>query len=364
MPTQVKAAQWIPLEPGQVNVDRSNPLADGLFSAAITGPTRSFYDVALKQFFAESHPTDGSYNVAGIDTYGRWRRNDIGGASRQTVGNIAIDWPLVPVTGCVTQLLLIRPKTANTTNKIVLSAGEFNSGWLIANISMGNGTAQRFMGSAVDGSAAQVSADADYVVDQTYVVAYRSNMNTGSQNLFIDGNKQSGSAAYTAAASKGASAVQLAPLSAANVCDVYLALHWNRALSDAEIADISDNPYQVFKRIYRVNSDVNAVAGAITLTATADTQAGSSSTGAASASGRLTTLPLKNNTGTVQASATGITAYVYQTSGALVATKTGLSANGSGVVTFLDTALTPGTTYRVVIVMSNAAEGLDKLVAT
>lgn len=365
MPIQVKGSQWTALEPGQVSIDRRNPVTAGLFSAAIAGPTRTFYDVALQEFFSESHPTDGSYNVVGIDKYGRWRRNDIGGASRQQIGNFTVDdTPLVPATGCTTQLLFIRPKVANTTLKPIVSTGEYNSGWIIAIISMGTGTVQKFMGCAVDGSAAQVVADSNYVVDQPYVVVHRTNMNVGLQNLFIDGVKQAASAAYTVAASKASASVMIEPLAATDVCDIYLALHWSRALSDAEVASISANPYQVFKRDFRFDGGLASAALITTLTASNCAQTNTSGTGAISATGKLTTLPLKNNTGTLLVSQTGITAHVYQTTGAHVVTKTGLTTDGSGILNFFDPSLVPGTTYRIVIVLSSNAEGFDKLVAT
>ena len=84
-----------------------------------------------------------------------------------------------------------------------------------------------------------------------------------------------------------------------------------------------------------------------------------SATGTTSGSGTLVTPVLKNNTGTVLASETGITVNVYDaTTGALVLHKTGQTSNGSGIVTVIDAALTPATTYAYEVVLSGGARRL------
>lgn len=84
-----------------------------------------------------------------------------------------------------------------------------------------------------------------------------------------------------------------------------------------------------------------------------------SATGTTSGSGTLVTPVLKNNTGTVLASETGITVNVYNaTTGALVLHKTGQTSNGSGIVTVIDAALTPATTYAYEVVLSGGARRL------
>jgi hypothetical protein len=77
----------------------------------------------------------------------------------------------------------------------------------------------------------------------------------------------------------------------------------------------------------------------------------------------LTLGPLKNNTGTLLASQSSITVYVYTLAGALVTTKTGQSTDGSGIISFTDSAMTASTMYRAVIVMSGGAEGMVKATA-
>lgn len=79
----------------------------------------------------------------------------------------------------------------------------------------------------------------------------------------------------------------------------------------------------------------------------------------------LTSSPLKNNTGTVLAAA-AFEAYINNpTSGALVVKKTGLTSNGTGVVSFSDSALVAATSYRVVWKRTDTgAEGLETLTAT
>lgn len=108
-------------------------------------------------------------------------------------------------------------------------------------------------------------------------------------------------------------------------------------------------------------SSTGALAVNVPLTASMSVQYSFSSTG--SLLGALTTPPLKNNTGALLASQSGITVHIYQLSGALVATKTGLSTDTSGVLTVNEPSLVSGTTYRLVIVMANGAEGMDKVLA-
>lgn len=84
-----------------------------------------------------------------------------------------------------------------------------------------------------------------------------------------------------------------------------------------------------------------------------------SAAGTTSGSGTLVTPVLKNNTGTILASETGITVNVYNaTTGALVLHKTGQTSDGSGVVTVIDAALTPATTYAYEVVLSGGARRL------
>lgn len=97
------------------------------------------------------------------------------------------------------------------------------------------------------------------------------------------------------------------------------------------------------------------------------TTAGAMLSGGATGSttqGTLSTPPLKNNSGTLLTGETGISAFVYNVAtGALVVAKTGLVTNGSGVVSITDPAILAGTTYRVVVVLSSGAEGMDKVTA-
>lgn len=105
---------------------------------------------------------------------------------------------------------------------------------------------------------------------------------------------------------------------------------------------------------------------AVTLTGDGSTQSNTSSSGAINSTGTptITLSALKNNTGTVLANQTGITAHVYEVAtGNKVVTKTGLSADTSGIVTISDAALTAATTYRVVVVMSGGAEGMENKAA-
>lgn len=77
----------------------------------------------------------------------------------------------------------------------------------------------------------------------------------------------------------------------------------------------------------------------------------------------LTLSPIKNNAGTLLANESGVTVIVNTLAGAHVVTKMGQTSNASGVITVQDAAMTTGTTYRALVVLSNGAEGLAKVVA-
>lgn len=77
----------------------------------------------------------------------------------------------------------------------------------------------------------------------------------------------------------------------------------------------------------------------------------------------LTMSPIKNNAGTLLANESGVTVIVNTLAGVHVVTKTGQTSNASGVITVQDAAMTAGTTYRALIVLSSGAEGLAKVVA-
>lgn len=110
-----------------------------------------------------------------------------------------------------------------------------------------------------------------------------------------------------------------------------------------------------------------AVAGSASaqISATADDSTFSGAAVGDTSSGTITTPALKNNTGTLLANETGITAYVYNpTTGALIVKKTSQTTNVSGVMSIVDALIVGGTQYRVVIVLSSGAEGMDKLTAS
>lgn len=68
---------------------------------------------------------------------------------------------------------------------------------------------------------------------------------------------------------------------------------------------------------------------------------------ASTVAGTFTSDPLKDNTGALIASQALVHVTLYDnTTGALVVRKTGLSTNASGVFSFSDAAVAPGTTYR------------------
>jgi hypothetical protein len=74
--------------------------------------------------------------------------------------------------------------------------------------------------------------------------------------------------------------------------------------------------------------------------------------------GVITTPPLKNNAGTLLVNLTGVIVNVYSvTTGNLVAKQSGLTSNGSGVVSIVDAALTPGTSYTYEVDLTSSSLG-------
>ena len=172
---------------------------------------------------------------------------------------------------------------------------------------------------------------------------------------------------------------------------------YNEALSDADIATLSSDPWEVggsgasasftvttADATFSGSGEVRPMAS-FTVTAANASFSGAASSGEAEASinattasgifsgsatgdtssGSITTPALKNNTGTVLANETGVTVYVYTPdTGALVVKKTGQTTNASGVLTVSDALIVAGTLYRIVLVLGSGAEGMDKVTAT
>ena len=93
---------------------------------------------------------------------------------------------------------------------------------------------------------------------------------------------------------------------------------------------------------------ISAAAAGATISTTTANATFSGSAQPASGLGTFTSEVLKDNTGTVVASKALTFVAIYNDStGVLVVRKTGLSTNGSGIFSFSDALLTPGTTYRV-----------------
>lgn len=120
----------------------------------------------------------------------------------------------------------------------------------------------------------------------------------------------------------------------------------------ASVAAIDISTYQASVSLGGGGTTVNATTAGIDVTPYA-----------ATINGTITTEELANNSGTILSSQSGIEANVYSISdGSHILRKTGLTSDGSGVVTFTDAALIPGTTYRVVITISTS-DGVARIAA-
>lgn len=152
--------------------------------------------------------------------------------------------------------------------------------------------------------------------------------------------------------------------------DVALACNWNRALSDAEIASISANPWQLFRDDTSdvLIFDMGAGGGAVTAygapASLSLVAASGAATGGASASSALSAVSLSP----VEATATGGTVIAGNAAGAFAST--GLSAaqasatgaaSASGLLDGIDLAPVSGTASGGAIVPGNAAGDLASI---
>lgn len=113
------------------------------------------------------------------------------------------------------------------------------------------------------------------------------------------------------------------------------------------------------------NGSASTGSSSTIVTATTSTPVFSGNAVGDTSQGTLILPTLKNNTGTVLANETGATVHVYAVStGDKVVTKPGQTTNASGVMTVTDALILAGIQYRVVVVLSSNAEGMDKVTAT
>lgn len=314
-------------------VDRSNSCALGLVSATYPSASTTLFDAAGERFWADPYAGE-SFRPTGITSKGRWRSSG-GGSYRSSLSNLAGG-----LTARYTQLVLVRPKVAAGTTSIrIAEFGEELGGWYLTRISLGNGTGNKFRGTAVGGP---VDSDADYVVGQYYAVAFTSDMTgAGVQRLHVNGIKQSGVGAYNGAANKKLDWGNLSDNGVANAFELYGVFMWNRVLSDAEITSVSDNPWQMFKApksslwlgaaatpsgAELAGAAAAAASGLGTLT-TKIALTGSA-VASATASGTLSAGISLTGSAQVAASASGVLTTKIALSGAAAAT-----ASGSGVLT-------------------------------
>jgi hypothetical protein len=230
-------------------------------------------------------------------------------------------------TGDFTYLVIANPKPSTTREMLIASQNGAQEFYLCANIAVAGSTATSGRLSAFTNVGGSSGAETNgYIDGAPHVYGYSRAGAIGS--LYADGRLVAGATVlqaqmWSATSSDYVGGYNSAGFGTSN--SVFLVLGWNRALSNAEIAVISANPWQLFKaparRLWLASAATGAPVGA-TLAATLATLTRTASAGVAVRASSSRQL------GAAQATANGSAATAAQTSRALG----GLSLSASGAI--------------------------------
>lgn len=326
MPPLILPTRFTQQPQAPVQVDRSG-IGNGLVSFLAPTEAPSFYDYVSGQFASDPYtPGDQSFKYTGIKKEGRWR-NTGGGSYRNNAkifGNLQQ----------FTIVHLVRPLALVGTGTSLLGYAYSSSGYRLGDLQLGNGTNNRLVVGTTLGGGGQLVSDVDYTVGTFYAVAYTSNFITGVQNLFINGQKQSGIGTYSVSSAvtnftlaSDSSSIYISADRA--YVEYYGTLVFSRVLSNNEVVSLSTNPYQLLaakpRRIWVAAASAGAALQAI-------------STAQTTSVANLTTQIAIAASAMAQTSATaalatsislGANASASATSAAALATQIKLSANTS-----------------------------------
>jgi hypothetical protein len=222
-----------------IPVDRSNPLAVELQSAAIASDSAQFIDLALGRRFSDLQ-NGGSFNLTAVRREGRARYH--GGAGGYS-NNITLASNAQRGKTTLVTILRMRGSTGANT-RVISNAGESSGNWDMARIQAGpNDT---FQGLCVNGTV--LNADGPYITDQVYVLGVTNDASapTNKQKFFVNGVRQSATSNYSGNSSKQLNTHGLSAGNAvAGLVEIYASFAWSRALSDDEMMAFARDPYQV-----------------------------------------------------------------------------------------------------------------------
>lgn len=239
---------WTQQPQSPVEIDWSNPITQGLVNAANINGGSPAYNLVL----GKPAPTGGTLTPSAFAMgYGK------------KFASAAIQFPLSVYTGAETMLSVCRPTTVdanlraimhrrNTTTIGVAQAGA--TMWLLA---YDNAIGLQLIAWQSSGATCVAinSGSANVASNETLVAVGVVPGNGLTAALYKNGNLVN-SATQSAALMNTVVTTEVGGMHANNTSryfagDQSLALHWNRALSDAEIRSISANPWQIFKPIPR-----------------------------------------------------------------------------------------------------------------
>lgn len=207
--------------------------------ATYSGDSVTFFDMANWRFFTERY-AGGSFFRNNFTKWGRGRATG-GGNYANVVSNL----PPTNTTGRQTIMVLCRPKKLPTTTNNLLYAGDI-AGWYIGIIDLT--TEGRFVGRPVNATAPFCTSD-PITLNELYTVGLvcRSNPDDDPlQRLFINGSQQGIDSNYTNAYGRNLRELTITGTQVNDAVEIYAIFAWGRDLSDAEMAEMAANPYQVF----------------------------------------------------------------------------------------------------------------------
>jgi hypothetical protein len=299
-------------------VDWQNPLTQGL--ALATYPTE---DTAWTNLVSGLRFTDPysppSFGQSSFTKWGRGRTY-YDGNSRQYV-NVT---PGPVSTGRQTLLILVRPRVLPVATRNFVNAGQ-KDGWDLNYASLA--ADGRF--SVGSTNAPALLSDSSVTLGEHYAVTAICDVSSISakQYFFVNGVKQQATSSYAGIGPKRIEQVVLGNSNTANMVDIFAVFVWTRALSDDEVRQVNENPYQLF-------GASRFVPYAVPTAAPGSGSISGSGTSQASAAAALTTSVRLAGAAAVVASGAGAMSTALQLGGTATAQASGSASLAGSAVAF------------------------------
>lgn len=306
---------WTQQPPNAVGIDWASPITAKLVSAVLPSA----------KLFAGTHPHSSGFVATNtqVTKYG------------VALGRGGFNWGLpqrpvfgVPATSDMTLLAFMYGDSSTTTESNPVTTGQ-NAASISSSISVGDGTTKALRyriylgGTRYAGGSSVIPAEPTVVVGrQRYGV---------EQALFVGGEKDPVTSSFTGGHS---GVTHFGCYSGNQLTKVLISALWARALSDAEIRSLSENPWQIFApRETRIFVPLGAGGGGATATGgfapLTISPAGATASGGAAASAPLAQVSLSTFAGTASGSAVGGGALAPVSISPVEGTATGTSAGGA-----------------------------------